>query len=58
MKKFKKCIWLLVRFNRHKNVISPRVHTNVTHGMVLKTRFIANIQYWTCQNPEKAVRFR
>ena len=39
-------IWLLVSFNRHKNIISHYVHIMVTHDMVLKTRFIANIQYW------------
>ena len=43
----------LVSLNRHKNIISRRVHIYVIHDMVLKTRFRANIQYWTHQNPEK-----
>ena len=37
---------LLINLNRHKNIISRSVHIMVTHDMVLKTRFRANIQYW------------
>ena len=58
MKNFKKCIWLLVSLNRHKNIISRHMYIMFIHDMVLKTRFRANIQYWTRQNPENINIFR
>ena len=42
---FQTNIWLLVHKNGLKNIISRRVHIKVTHDMVLKKRFKANIQY-------------
>ena len=38
-------IYLLVRQNCHKNIISCCVHTRVTQKMELKTQYRGNIRY-------------
>ena len=53
MKNTNDFIWLLVSLNRHKNIIQHCVHISVTHEMVMKTRFRANIIYQTRPNAKK-----